>query len=47
MAKIYFRKIRNGEINLNTGEPWSIDDVPPRWKEAVQKLLDEAGSGGV
>lgn len=47
MAKIYFRKIRNGEINLNTGEPWSIDDVPPRWKEAVQKLLDADSSGGV
>lgn len=47
MAKIYFRKIRDGELNLNTGEPWSIDDVPPRWKEAVQKLLDAAGSGRV
>lgn len=47
MAKIYFRKIRAGELNINTGEPWCIDDVPARWKAAVQKLLDEAGSGGV
>lgn len=45
MAKIYFRKIRECELNLNTGKPWSIDDVPTRWKEAVQKLLD-AESGG-
>ena len=47
MVKIYFRKIRAGELNSNTGEPWCIDDVPARWKAAVQKLLDEAGSGGV
>lgn len=47
MAKIYFRKIRDGELNINTGEPWSIDDVPPRWKEAVQKLLDAASGGRV
>lgn len=33
MAKIYARKIRNGEITIN--------DVPARWRDAVQALLDE------
>lgn len=42
MAKIYFRKIRAGELNINTGEPWCIDDVPARWKAAVQEMLDYA-----
>ena len=33
MAKIYYRRIKAGEM--------TIDDVPARWREAVQKLLDE------
>ncbi len=33
MAKIYARWIRAGKI--------TIDDVPERWKAAVQALLDE------
>ncbi len=33
MAKIYYRKIKAGKM--------TIDDVPERWKEAVQALLDE------
>lgn len=33
MAKIYYRKIKAGEMTIN--------DVPERWREAVQKLLDE------
>lgn len=32
MAKIYYRKIVNGEM--------TIDDVPERWRQAVQELLD-------
>jgi Zn-dependent M32 family carboxypeptidase len=32
MAKIYYKKILSGDM--------SIDDVPERWKEEVQKLLD-------
>lgn len=32
MAKIYYRKIRAGEM--------TIDDVPTRWKAEVQALLD-------
>jgi len=32
MAKIYYRKIKAGQM--------IIDDVPERWKDAVQALLD-------
>lgn len=32
MAKIYYRKIVAGEM--------TIDDVPERWREEVQKLLE-------
>lgn len=35
MAKIYYRKIKAGQM--------TIDDVPARWKEAVQELLDADG----
>ena len=33
MAKIYYRKIKAGQL--------TIDDVPERWRDAVQALLDE------
>lgn len=32
MAKIYYRYIKAGTMG--------IDDVPPYWRDAVQKLLD-------
>lgn len=32
MAKIYYRKIKGGDM--------SIDQVPPRWKDAVLALLE-------
>lgn len=32
MAKVYYRKIKSGAMTL--------DDVPDRWKAAVQALLD-------
>lgn len=32
MAKIYYRKIKAGEM--------TIDQVPERWRAAVQELLD-------
>ena len=41
MAKIYYRKIRDEEINPETGEAWVIDDVPARWRDAVLALLEE------
>lgn len=33
MAKIYYRRIKAGIM--------TIDEVPARWREAVQKILDE------
>lgn len=35
MAKIYYRRIVLGNI--------TIDDVPARYKEAVQKLIENNG----
>ena len=32
MIKIYVRRIKAGEM--------TIDDVPPRWRDAVQAVLD-------
>lgn len=32
MAKIYYRRIKDGAV--------TIDDVPERWRAAVQALLD-------
>lgn len=33
MAKIYYNRIKRGLM--------TIDDVPDRWKEEVQRMLDE------
>lgn len=33
MAKIYYRRIKAGEITL--------ENVPLRWREAVQQMLEE------
>lgn len=33
MAKVYYRKIKSGLM--------TIDEVPERWRAAVQALLDE------
>ena len=35
MAKIYYKRIKDGVI--------TIDDVPERWRDAVQALLDADG----
>ena len=34
MAKIYYRKI------MTPGSTFTIDDVPERWRAAVQALID-------
>ena len=34
MAKIYLRKILDGQM--------TIEDVPVKWRDEVQRLLDEA-----
>ena len=33
MAKIYYNRIKRGEITIN--------DVPVKWRAEVQRLLDE------
>lgn len=37
MAKVYYRKIKAGQM--------TIDEVPQRWRAAVQELLDEDEPG--
>lgn len=39
MAKVYYRKI------INSGGEFTIDDVPERWRAAVQELLDQNAGG--
>lgn len=41
MVKIYVRKITSTEnnINPNTGKPWCLEDVPPRWRDEVAAEL--------
>lgn len=39
MAKIYARWIREGKTNTETGSPWTLEDVPERWRVAVQEQL--------
>jgi hypothetical protein len=41
MGYFYGRKIKNKEINKATGESWSLDDVPERWKAKTEQWLDE------
>lgn len=38
MAKIYYRRIKQGRM--------TIEDVPTRWREAVQELLDADNKNG-
>ena len=38
MAKIYYRRIKEGAM--------TIDEVPQRWRAAVQALLDADEGGG-
>lgn len=40
MAKLYYRKIKNKEVNHMTGEVWKIEDVPSLWRDKVQEMLD-------
>ena len=40
MAKLYYDKIINKEINIETNEIWRIEDVPKLWKSEVEKLMN-------
>lgn len=46
MTRIYYRKITNKEINPFTDKEWTINDVPERWRNEVQAILDEGVSDG-
>ena len=37
MVKFYVEKIGSGVINQNTGNAWTIEDVPKLWRTKVQK----------
>lgn len=39
MGAFYGTKIKNEEINPNTGEAWTIADVPKFWRKATEKWL--------
>ena len=34
-----------GDINPATGEAWKINDVPDRWRDEVQALLEGGQQG--
>ncbi len=40
MAKLYLKKIKNGELNIATGEAWELKDVPVFWRAKVEELLN-------
>ena len=40
MAKVYYDRISNHKINPKTGEEWTLNDVPERWREAVREMLE-------
>lgn len=40
--KIFYRKIKNKEVNPLTEEEWQLEDVPVRWRAEVESLLEEA-----
>lgn len=40
MVKLYLSKIVDGEINIDTNEPWKVEDVPVLWRARVQEALE-------
>lgn len=40
MIKFYVEKIQSRAINPNTGEAWTIEDVPKLWRAKVRKALE-------
>jgi len=41
ICKVYADKIRYQKINPATGKAWTINDVPAKYREEVQRILDE------
>lgn len=44
MGAFYGTMIKNGEINPDTGEAWTLDDVRLYWRPKVKKWLEAEGS---
>ena len=42
MVAFYVKKIQTKQINSKTGLPWTLEDVPVRWHNAVAEALDGA-----
>jgi hypothetical protein len=41
MVKLYLSKIVDGEINIDTNEPWKVEDVPVLWRAEVEAMLEQ------
>lgn len=41
MGVFYGTKIRNREINPNTGKTWQLKDVPAYWRKKTEKYLEK------
>lgn len=41
MGAFYGSKIKNGEVNHDTGKAWVLEDVRPYWKPKVKKWLED------
>lgn len=41
MVLFYVTKIKNEEINAQTGDKWKIEDVPKLWRTKVQAELEK------
>lgn len=40
MANLYYKKIHDKAYNKNTGKAWELADVPPRWYDEVEAMLN-------
>lgn len=41
MAYVFADLIKNKKINPKTNLPWTINDVPEKYRAEVQRILDE------
>ena len=41
MARFYGTKIKDGDINRSTGNQWTLEDVPDRWRAATEAWLND------
>ena len=40
LVNIYIKKITGHEINKDTGLPWTVEDVPAKWRDEVKEALE-------